>query len=76
MEPTEFARAVPTYDLGTVHYSRYVVGGVRLGNGWLFPLIVYPKYRSKYVPHQGMRECIRRIRQAFKSGELVFDVVV
>lgn len=40
-----------------------VVGGVVLRNKMFMPLVVFPRPRSKYRPHQGERERIRRIKQ-------------
>lgn len=50
-------------ELGFNKTTNTLTGGVVLRNGKLLPLMVLPRYRSKYSPHQGLRECIRRLKQ-------------
>lgn len=59
-----------------VRYSRYVIIGHEQKDGTVKPIRRIERSRSRYSPHQGMKERLRRIKQAFRRGELSFDVVV
>jgi hypothetical protein len=49
--------------LGKRTYANYLLVGWEI-NGWLTPLYRMEKDKSKYTPHQGMKECLRRHERA------------
>lgn len=49
---------------GGLIMGRYVTYFERIaGSAWLKPVLITARSRSKYMPHQGKRECARRLRQ-------------
>ncbi len=57
-----FGIAVKTRHIGTGVESTYLI-----------PSHYVPRDRSKYKPHQGHRECARRVRGGFYYGRKGFD---
>lgn len=65
--PVKGAGAAQTLSMGEILGGRYLWRGI-LANGvrvWRDLKALRP---TKYTPHQGVRECARRVRSAARSG--------